>query len=140
MGRLIPADEQTECVVDADDRPVAEDGGGAVQVGGGARHVPRLVSAPLDDGLAPQSGADQVDQPIEPDARPAADVKRLASAGGGGERPREGAQNPVHSVTNIGIVALARTVAVHLDRLPAPEAGGEAGEGGGPGADAPPRR
>src|SRR3989442_14653846 len=110
MGRLIPADEQTDALVDADDRPVAEDGGGAAQVGRGARHVPRLVSAPLDDGLAPQGGADQVDQPIEPDARPAADVKRLASAGGGGARPREGAPKPLHRGPYIGKVALARTV------------------------------
>src|SRR5439155_27271437 len=66
--------------------------------------------------LAPERAADQLDQVVEPHPRPAPDVDRDGDPGlprGGPGGPLHRGQDAVHTIGNIRIVALARSVAVH---------------------------
>src|SRR2546423_8896584 len=77
MRRLVPADELPYAFLDPDHRPVPKLTLGAAQVRRGQPHVARLVAVALDADLAPQRPPDQLDQSVEPHARPAADIDRL---------------------------------------------------------------
>src|SRR5438094_8118973 len=80
MGRLVPADELLNAFLDAHGGPIAQLAFGAAQVGGRQPHVARLVAVALNADLAPRGPSDQVDQPVEPHALPAADVDGLGHA------------------------------------------------------------
>src|SRR5438067_7748527 len=118
MYRLVPTDELPNAFLDADRRAVRQLALSAPQVRRSQPHVTRLVAVALDPDLAPQGPPDQLDQSVEAHPRPAADVDRLgqprrpAPAG-----PFHGGEDAVHAIRNIGIVALARPVPVHPDRL-----------------------
>src|SRR5207302_11280036 len=114
MGRLVPADEEPNPFLDADLGPEAELPAGAPQVGIREPHVPRLVAVALDPHLAAERARDQLDQPIKPHPRAAADVDRLGRpAGTGTLGPGPGRPAGLDAIRNIGIVPLARPVAVH---------------------------
>src|SRR5882762_2857372 len=119
MNGLVPANELPNAFLDPDRGPVPELALGAAQVRRGESYVARLVAVALDPHLAPQRPSDQLDQSVEPHTRPAADIDRLGEPP---PRPRpagpfHGGQDAVHAIRNIGIVALARPVPVHPDRL-----------------------
>src|SRR2546422_3772438 len=111
MGRLVPADELPDAFLDADGGPVAELALGPAQIGGREMHVAGLVGRGLHDGLPTERAANQGEQPVESHPVAPTDVERLAPPcpALGPIQRRHGA---VHRVTNIGIVALARPVAV----------------------------
>src|SRR2546430_15086544 len=77
MRRLVPTDEFPNAFLDADRGAVPELALGTTQVRGREPHVSRLVAVALDPHLTPQRSPDQLDQLVEPHARPAADVDRL---------------------------------------------------------------
>src|SRR2546423_15570363 len=109
MGRLVPADEEPNPFLDADLGPEAELPGGAPQVRIREPHVPRLIAVALDAYLAAERARDQVDQPIEPHPRAAADVDRLGNAARARQlSPRQGRQDAVGAIRNISIVPPAR--------------------------------
>src|SRR3989454_5317238 len=127
MNRLVPADELPNAFFDPDRGPVPELVLGAAQVRRREPYVSRLVVVSLDPHLTAQSPPDQRDQSVEPYARPAADVDRLGEPcrprlGG----PFHGGEDAVHAIRNIGIVALARPIPVHPDRLSSGDEVGEA--------------
>src|SRR5256884_8934611 len=124
MRRLVPTDELPDAFLESDRGAVPELARGTPEVGGGEPHVSRLVAVALDPHLTPQRSPDQLDQLVEPHARPAADVDRLGQP----RRPRpggpfHGGEDAVHTIRNIGIVARARPVPVPPGRL-APRAEG----------------
>src|SRR5205807_9649379 len=109
MGRLVPADEEPNPFLDADLGPEAELPAGAPRAAIREPPVPRLVAVALDPHLAAERARDQLDQPIEPHPRAAADVDRLGRpAGTGTLGPGHGRQDAVNAIRNIGIVPLAR--------------------------------
>src|SRR5438046_10748032 len=127
MRRLVPTDELPNAFLDADRGAVPELALGTTQVRGREPAGSRLVAVALDPHLTPQRSPDQLDQVVEPHARPAADVDRLGQP----RRPRPGSpfhggEDAVHAIRNIGIVALARPVPVHPDRLSTSDEVGEA--------------
>src|SRR5438445_126765 len=108
-------------------RTLAGLGPGTTPIRGREPHTSRRLDVALDPHLTPQRPPDQLDQLVEPHARPAADVDRLGQP----RRPRPGGPFPggedaVHAIRNIGIVALARPVPVHPDRLSTGDEVGEA--------------
>src|SRR3989442_1539786 len=112
MDLLIPQDEASDALLDADRGAVPELSFGAAQIGCGEAYVSRLSGTSLDPDVPLEGPADQLDQPVEPHPRAAADVDRLRDAARPGPRgPRKRRQDPVHAVRNIGVVALARPVA-----------------------------
>src|SRR5881397_3356784 len=118
MNRLVPTDELPNAFLDPDRGPVPELALGAAQVRRGEADVARLVVTALDAHLAPQRLSDHLDQSVEPHPRPAADVDRLGDPRGPRPRgPVRGREDAIHAIRNIGIVALARPVPVHPDRL-----------------------
>src|SRR6059058_6155555 len=120
MRRLVPTDELPNAFLESDRGAVPELALGTTQVRGREPHVSRLVAVALDPHLTPQRSPDQLDQVVEPHARPAADVDRLGQPrrpGPGG--PFHGGEDAVHAIRNIGIVALARP----LDRADRANAG-----------------
>src|SRR5439155_21047039 len=130
MGRLVPANEQSNTFLDPYRGPIAELAFRAPQVGRGEPHVPRLVAVAFDAHVLPQGPSDQVDQPVEPHALPAADVDGLGDPGCPRPAgPLHGGQDAIHAVRNIGIVPLARPIAVHADRLPPGDEAGETMDG-----------
>src|SRR2546430_12503024 len=90
MDLLVPPDEVRDALLDADLGPVVELALGPPQVGGRQPHVPRLVRVPLDPHASPQGPSDQLDQPVQPHARAAADVERF------GPSARAGTSGPFH--------------------------------------------
>src|SRR3989441_4590141 len=72
MRRLIPTDEFPNAFLDADRRAVPELALGTTQIRGREPHISRLVAVALDPHLTPQRPPDQLDQLVEPHARPAA--------------------------------------------------------------------
>src|SRR5256885_17252352 len=113
MDLLVPPYEVRNPFLDADLGPVVELTLRPPQVGGRQPDVPRLVGVPLDPHATPQGPSDQLDQPVQPHARAAADVERFGpSAGARTSGPFHRGKNPGHAIRNIGIVALARPVAV----------------------------
>src|SRR5438046_334758 len=78
MDLLVPSYEVRDPLLDADLGPVVELAFRASQVGGRQPHVPRLVGVPLDAHASPHGPADQLDQPVQPHARAAADVSGSA--------------------------------------------------------------
>src|SRR2546427_4680049 len=124
MDLLVPAYEVADPLFDADPGPIIELPFGAPQIGRREAHVPRLVGVPLDSHGAPERPPDELDQAIQPHPRATANVDRdgaptpptppapRAPGAGGPLHPRP---DPVPAVRNIGIVPLARPVAVHPD-------------------------
>src|SRR2546430_16086186 len=109
MRRLVPTDEFPNAFLDADRGAVPELALGTTQVRGREPHVSGLVAVALDPHLTPQRSPDQLDQVVEPHARPAAAVDRLGPT----RRPRPG--RPLHggedghpAIPNNGIVPLPR--------------------------------
>src|SRR5258707_13418830 len=100
MDRLIPANEFPNAFLDADRGPVSELPLGTPQVRRGEPHVARLLAVALDPHLAPQRSSDQLDQVIEPHARPAADIDRLGEPPppppAGGPFPRRPGARPAN--------------------------------------------
>src|SRR5689334_3087138 len=84
MGRLVPADELPNSLLDADLRTEPELAPGAPQVRIGEPHVTRLIGVALDAHCAPHRASDHFDQPVESHTRPAADVDRLRNTAGPG--------------------------------------------------------
>src|SRR5207253_3804359 len=118
MDLLVPAHEVWDPLLDADLGPVVELALRAPQVGRRQPHVPRLVGVSLDAYAPPQGPPDQLDQPVQPHPRTATDVERFgAPARARTAGPLHGGKDAGHAVRNIGIVALARPVAVHPHRL-----------------------
>src|SRR5260370_1084780 len=119
MGRLVPADELANALLDADAGPVVELTRRAAQVGRGGGHVPRLVGHLFDDRFAAERAADQREEAVEPYALAPADVEVLEHAGGRATAPAALARGPIdgghrapHGVTNIGELAFARPLAL----------------------------
>src|SRR5438094_9629330 len=113
MRRLVPTDELPNAFLDADRGAVPELALGTTQVRGREPHVSRLVAVALDPHLTPQRSPDQLDQVVEPHARPAADVDRLGQPppprpGG----PFHGREDAVHAIRTTGLVAHARPAPV----------------------------
>src|SRR3989440_8154613 len=77
MDLLVPPYEVRDPFLDADLGPVVELTLRPPQVGGRQPDVPRLVGVPLDPHATPQGPSDQLDQPVQPHARAAADVERF---------------------------------------------------------------
>src|SRR5260370_27677425 len=106
MHRLVPADELPNAFLDSHRGAVPELALGTTQIRGREPHVARLVAVALDPHLTPQRPPDQLDQVVEPHARPAADVDRLGQPRPprpGGPLPRGQGAGP--AIRNIGIVA-----------------------------------
>src|SRR2546426_6752566 len=76
MRRLVPTDELPNAFLESDRGAVPELALGTTQVRGREPHVSRLVAVALNPHLTPQRSPDQLDQVVEPHARPAADVDR----------------------------------------------------------------
>src|SRR2546430_9745318 len=126
MRRLVPTDELPNAFLESDRGAVPELALGTTQIRSREPHISRLVAVALDPHLTPQRPPDQLDQLVEPHARPAADVDRLGQPPPPRPRgPFHGGEDGVHAIRNIGIVALARPVPVHPGRL---STGGEGGE------------
>src|ERR1700704_1575342 len=126
MGRLVPANELPNAFLDSDGGAVPELALSAAQVRRREPYVARLVAVTLDPYVAPQRPSDQLDQPVEPHARPATDIDRLGEPRGPRPAsPLHGGQDAVHAIRNIGIVTLARPVPVHPDRLSGSDEMGE---------------
>src|SRR2546421_3311009 len=77
MDLLVPPYEVRDPFLDANLGPVVELTLRPPQVGGRQPDVPRLVGVPLDPHATPQGPSDQLDQPVQPHARAAADVERF---------------------------------------------------------------
>src|SRR5438128_12519151 len=113
MRRLVPTDELPNAFLDADRGAVPELALGTTQVRGREPHVSRLVAVALDPHLTPQRSPGQLDQVVEPHARPAADVKRRGPPRRPGPvGPFHGAEGAVHALRILGFGASARAVPV----------------------------
>ena len=95
------------------------------EIGIGQPNIAGLIRMAFDARLASQRRLDHGDQAIEPDPGAAAQVHRLHGPRSGAPGPLQPGENAVQRVGNIGVVALARSVAVHPDR---PSPGDQIGE------------
>src|SRR5437016_9972514 len=118
MGLLVPTGEAADPVLDPHLRAVAQVALGAAQIRGRDRHVARLVGPPLDAQLAPQGLGDELQQAVESHPRATTDVERGARRGARVRHPVQRRDRARHRIRNIGVVALARSVPVHRDRVP----------------------
>ena len=82
------------------------------EIGIGQPDVPRLIRMALNASVLTQRRRDQSDEAIEPDPGAPAQVHRFDRSFRRARRPLQPRQNAVQRVGNIGIVALARPVAV----------------------------